>query len=64
MGGQLGRNERVVTGMGPRADRIDTISFNRWVEEMLPSLAGREMRMLFTYQIVGSLFPGISENIR
>lgn len=38
----------MVIGIGTSADRLDTMRINCWVEKVLPSLAGREMRMLFT----------------
>lgn len=41
-----GGDERVVVGTSTGLDRLDTLGIDRRVEEMLPSLARREMRVL------------------
>lgn len=38
----------MVIGIDTSADRLDTMRINCWVKQVLPSLTGREMRMLFT----------------
>jgi hypothetical protein len=44
----LGRNERMILGIGASLDGLDTLEVNRGVEEVLPSLTRSEVRVLYT----------------